>query len=101
MDNSGESYSGYFLIASSALMDPNFNETVVFILHHDEQGAFGVIVNRPISEKLPPPLDKLSDMPVQLSFFEGGPVQTNTVLLLHDNPAISDQSIIENVYKCL
>jgi len=39
---------GQFLIATPSLMDPNFNESVVLILEHDdESGSFGLVINRP------------------------------------------------------
>ena len=39
--------AGQFLIAMPALSDPNFNRTVTFVCEHSDQGALGIIVNRP------------------------------------------------------
>lgn len=36
------------LVASPSLLDPNFLHTVVLLLEHDEEGAFGVVLNRPL-----------------------------------------------------
>ncbi len=40
------SLRGQLLIASPALLDPNFLRTVVLIAEHDESGAMGVVLNR-------------------------------------------------------
>ena len=42
-----ESLHGKLLISSPALFDPNFRRTVVLIAHHDEEGALGLVLNRP------------------------------------------------------
>jgi len=42
-----ESLKGQFLVASPHLLDPNFIRTVVLMIHHTEDGAFGVVLNRP------------------------------------------------------
>ena len=50
--------TGMLLIANSPLFDPNFRRTVVFIGHHDEDGAVGVVLNRTLEvtvrEAVPP-----------------------------------------------
>lgn len=43
-----KSLSGTFLVASPHLPDPNFFRTVVLIIRHDDEGAFGVVINRPL-----------------------------------------------------
>ena len=43
---------GRFLVASRSLLDPNFDRTVVFLLDYNENGALGVIINRPTQVKL-------------------------------------------------
>ena len=48
---------GIFLVATPQLRDPNFRQTVVLLCEHGDEGALGVVVNRPtamsISEALP------------------------------------------------
>ena len=48
---------GIFIIATPALRDPNFRQAVVLLCEHGEEGALGVVVNRPteinITEVLP------------------------------------------------
>lgn len=66
------SYAGYFLIARPVLQDPNFRRSVVFLLAHNEEGAFGLVVNREgEAEGLPWPL------------FIGGPCPSPGLIMLH------------------
>lgn len=66
------SLAGSFLIAKPALTDPNFRRTVVLLLQHDEDGAFGLVVNRP---------SKIPSWP--LPIFLGGPCNSDGLFLLH------------------
>src|SRR5690606_12594700 len=45
-----ESARGHLLVATPQLMDPNFARSVVLVLEHSEDGALGVVLNRPSSE---------------------------------------------------
>jgi putative transcriptional regulator len=42
-----KSLQGHFLVAAPGLLDPNFYRSVVLLIKHDEEGAFGLILNRP------------------------------------------------------
>jgi putative transcriptional regulator len=72
---------GDLLVATPALLDPNFARTVVLVLDVDEDGALGVVLNRPstvaVAEILPDWRD-LTGTPDVL--FEGGPVSTDSAL---------------------
>src|SRR5918912_4546216 len=66
------SLAGSFLVARPSLRDPNFERTVVLLLAHSADGAFGLVVNRPAAAKgLPWPL------------FAGGPCPSPGLLMLH------------------
>ncbi len=66
------SLTGSFLVAKPILQDPNFVQTVVLVLRHNDEGAFGLVVNRPAkAEGLPFPV------------YVGGPCQANGFILLH------------------
>jgi putative transcriptional regulator len=76
--------TGSILISHPSLMDLNFHKTVVFLSHHSsEDGAVGLILNRPEGVALGdgglllPVVNALRDVPV----FQGGPVATDDVLL--------------------
>ena len=81
-----ESYAGNLLIAVPDLPDTNFFRTVVFMIEHSEDGAIGVILNRPANVKLVDLWDELnSEITVQRNapVFVGGPVN-GPVLALHN-----------------
>lgn len=77
-----------FLIAMPAMADPYFAQSLVYVCEHNENGALGIIVNRPIDmnlaslfEKIELPLEhkELSELPV----YFGGPVQLDRGFVLH------------------
>ena len=77
-----------FLIAMPALEDPYFSNSLVYVCEHNENGALGIIVNRPIDMNLAGLLEKidikleaeaLADLPV----YFGGPVQLDRGFVLH------------------
>ena len=44
--------TSHFLIAMPAMSDPNFSRTLTFVCEHNERGALGIVVNRPIEVTL-------------------------------------------------
>jgi putative transcriptional regulator len=78
-----ESTRGQLLIAGPTLLDPNFFRTVVLVVEHSEDGALGLVLNRPsettVAEAVPQ-LDELVDPTDEL--FIGGPVQPSSVIVL-------------------
>jgi len=75
------SYSGQLLVATPMLVDPNFARAVIFLLDHDEDGALGVVINRPsqlpVRAVLPAWADTVSEPSV---LFAGGPVAQDSAL---------------------
>jgi putative transcriptional regulator len=78
-----DSARGQLLIAGPGLTDPNFWRTVVLIVEHSEEGAFGLVLNRP-SETLVgeavPEIEELVEPDEPL--YIGGPVQPSGVVVL-------------------
>jgi putative transcriptional regulator len=78
-----ESLRGQLLIASPALIDPNFRRTVVLVVAHDEDGAVGLVLNRPTDAEVAdavPELAEVVDPGATVSV--GGPVQNESVVVL-------------------
>jgi putative transcriptional regulator len=78
-----ESLRGQLLVASPALLDPNFERSVVLITEHTPEGAAGLILNRPSEAAVAdivPELEWLADLRERIYF--GGPVEPNAVLAL-------------------
>ena len=88
------SAKGQLLIAGPRLVDPNFFRTVVLIVDHDSEGAFGLVLNRPSEtsvEDAVPELEALITPGEPL--FIGGPVQPSTVITLGQFADISDATL--------
>ena len=70
------SFAGKLLVAGPQLLDPNFGRTVILVCVHDEHGAFGLVLNRPLPVPVP---DALPDWAGHTSepavIFGGGPVE--------------------------
>jgi putative transcriptional regulator len=76
---------GQLLIAAPALVDPNFRRTVVLVGEHTDEGALGVVLNRPsettVHEALPE-LTTIVDAPEHV--YVGGPVQPSAIVVVAD-----------------
>ncbi|HPY41685.1 MAG TPA: YqgE/AlgH family protein, partial [Thiolinea sp.] len=86
------------LIAMPSMDDPNFDHTVTLICQHDEEGAFGVTINRPLEVtigELLAQLDiELND--IQLSnrvAMSGGPVQSEQGFILHNTNRVWESTL--------
>jgi putative transcriptional regulator len=90
-----ESVRGQLLVAGPALLDPNFWRTVVLVVEHNEEGALGLVLNRPsetsIGEAVPE-LDTLLDPKERL--FIGGPVQPSAVIVLAEFEESTDAALL-------
>lgn len=80
----------HFLIAMPAMSDPYFAKSLVYIAEHNDQGALGIIVNRPIDMSLATLFEKIdvafaaeTTALAKLPVFFGGPVQTDRGFVLH------------------
>lgn len=75
--------TGRILVATPALADPNFSETVVLLVHHGEDGSLGVFLNRPTWVDGADPFPDLAVLEEQTrTLFLGGPVQMTQLLIL-------------------
>jgi putative transcriptional regulator len=90
-----ESARGHLLIAGPGLVDPNFWRTVVLIIDHSDQGALGLVLNRPSETSVGdavPQLGELvdADEPVYI----GGPVQPSSVIVLAEFEDATDSALL-------
>ncbi len=82
------SLRNHFLIAMPGLKDPNFSRTVTYICEHTEQGAMGIVINRPMDIRLGMVLSQLDIVAGDQSatdalVYLGGPVQPDRGFVLH------------------
>lgn len=86
----GQLHRGVFLVASRELRDANFAESVILLVAYGNEGAIGVIINRPTSmpvSRLLPEFKQLSALDAKVLI--GGPVGLNTIrLLVHKGPPV-------------
>jgi putative transcriptional regulator len=81
-DSAPSALAGALLLAHPSLKEETFKRTVVLLSAHDEKGAMGIVLNRPLGKRLGQlnaefALSPLSSVPI----FQGGPVDTDRLLL--------------------
>src|SRR5258708_9272072 len=77
------SLAGRLLLASPSLEDPNFLRTVVLIGLHSEEGALGLVLNRPSTSTVAAAVPQLEEMVDEAEpVFVGGPVQSSSIVML-------------------
>jgi len=82
------SLTGQLLIASPSMGDPRFLQTVILMVRHDHNGAFGIVINRPIGDRpLAALLAALGDKDPApagtVRIFAGGPVEPDIGFVVH------------------
>jgi putative transcriptional regulator len=85
---SAASFAGQLLIATPAMSDPRFAETVILLVRHDATGAMGIAVNRPVGWRPFAALMRAigqdaTGVTGQVRVFAGGPVQADVGFILH------------------
>lgn len=84
MGHRPESYKGKFLISEANMSDPNFFQTVVLMVEHNADGAFGIVVNRRSKLTLSDILQGFeSPLGQSCPIYVGGPVQQEYLFALH------------------
>ena len=95
---STDSMTNQLLIAMPGMADPNFSSTVTLICEHNDEGALGIVINRPLTLKLGGLFEQLelndadpgaADNPVLL----GGPVGPERGFVLHDSTHSYENSL--------
>ncbi|MHB8507563.1 MAG: YqgE/AlgH family protein [Candidatus Dormibacteria bacterium] len=77
------SLAGRLLVAGPELTDPNFEHTVVMLLEHGDEGAMGVVLNRPSLTRVQEHLPAWGALAADPAFiFAGGPVSLSTAICL-------------------
>jgi putative transcriptional regulator len=78
-----DSVRGQLLVAGPSLLDPNFWRTVVLVVEHTEEGALGLVLNRPSETNVGEAVPQLGEMlDASERLFIGGPVQPSAVIVL-------------------
>ena len=89
-----DSVKDFFLIATEKIKDSRFEKTVILMLEHDEEGAFGIVINKPlgkitlgslISKIDDPVINKKKLYDIKIPIYWGGPLDNKKILILHSN----------------
>jgi putative transcriptional regulator len=97
------SLQGYILVASPQLADPNFRRSVVLIIQHNDQGALGLILNRPLETSIDMVWDQVSDSPCLSDhpLHQGGPCESDLLALYSGQAygeAMGDLKVLPGVW---
>jgi putative transcriptional regulator len=85
---------GKFLVASRKLKDPNFYQTVILLIRYGQDGASGLVINRPLNMKLSSVMPEIKELEQRKeNLYLGGPVEPGRVLLLLKSAAAPEDSI--------
>lgn len=100
-DKTPMSLQSQLLIAAPALRDPNFRQTVILLLQHRDDGAFGLVLNRPSSTPLERVWTQVSDAPCQRAdpLMVGGPVE-GPLMALHTLAGLSEIEVLPGLHFC-
>ncbi len=95
-----DSVRGQLLIAGPPLLDPNFWRTVVLVVEHSEEGALGLVLNRPSETTVGEAVEELAELVGEdEQLFIGGPVQPSAVIVLaqFDDPGDAALTAFDDV----
>lgn len=100
-----KSLAGQLLVASTALDDGLFARSVCLVVHHDEEGAIGLLLNRPLHPQPAQLLkmlgsegdDRLRQQAPQSTVHFGGPL-SGPVVALHASPTLAEAETSQGVY---
>ncbi len=94
-----ESLRGHYLVASARLADPNFAQSVILLVQHDESGAMGLVVNRPLDLTIKQICREALEIPCQVEgrIYHGGPCP-GPLMVVHRRAASADMEVREKLY---
>ena len=96
----GDCLHGEFLIAANHLRDQNCYRAVILIVEHNDEGAMGLVVNRPSSIAVDAALGGKSSVSLDAPVFIGGPVETSALFVLHNylRPGLQDREVVPGLF---
>ncbi|HEX3691122.1 MAG TPA: YqgE/AlgH family protein [Solirubrobacteraceae bacterium] len=90
-----DSARGQLLVAGPGLLDPNFWRTVVLIVEHSEEGALGLVLNRPSETTVGEAVSELEQLlELDEPLYVGGPVQPSALIVLAEFDQPTEAALI-------
>jgi len=93
------SLQGHFLVASREMLDPNFARSVVLLVRHSDEGAMGLVLNRPTKTTVAEAWRQVSDAPCPADrlIHLGGPCR-GPLMALHGDAALGELEAAPGIY---
>ena len=98
---------GQFLVASPKLADPNFFHTVVLLVQHGEEGALGLVINRPMATTIKDVWAEVKaegegsgECAVEGHLYQGGPCE-GALMVLHGDESNTEMTVGDGLYFCM
>ena len=90
---------GKVLVAAGELQDPNFARSIVLIIQHDENGAMGLVINRPLETTVAEAWTQVSAVPYpnEDPLFQGGPCE-GPLMVVHKEPDHGQMEITPGMF---
>jgi putative transcriptional regulator len=97
-----QSLTGHFLVASRYLRDPNFVKSVVLMIRHDDEGAVGVVINRPTEKTIREVWDTIGfdSCDSEDVIYVGGPVP-GPLVAVHTLEPFSEREVLPGVHVAM
>lgn len=96
-----KSLQGQFLVAANHLRDPNFHRTVVLMIEDNDDGAMGLVINRPSSIAVDSAFSQVEKQVLSSDpIYSGGPVETTALFILHSCPGLgaNDENVTSDIF---
>jgi putative transcriptional regulator len=95
----GSSVAGQLLVAAPSMGDPHFERTVILVVKHDQDGAVGIVINKPIGEtSIASVFEALGreagDITGNVRVFSGGPVQPEQGFVVHSADYHREETVV-------
>lgn len=93
------SLQGKLLVAAPTLEDPNFARSVVLLVRHNEEGALGVILNRPLETSVKEAVGDAVEEPFEVEgdLHQGGPCD-GPLMVIHTQEEAAEMEVAEGMY---
>jgi putative transcriptional regulator len=97
-----KSLKGHFLVASPKLVDPNFFHTVVLLVQHEEEGALGLVLNRPLTTTVKDVWEEVAEGSCDVGghLYQGGPCE-GALMVLHGDEENTEMTVGDGLYFCM
>ncbi len=94
-----DNLQGHLLLAAPSMLDPNFERTVILLVHHNDEGALGLVLNKPtpmrVRDALPASVEHGHEVEDVLR--KGGPCE-GPLMVLHGSAEASQVEVLPGVY---